>query len=80
MPDLMPLMPFLSWNRLEIDFETQARGCINFPLGGVTVCLLSARLGYFCSLLYVCVSLALFTETGRKDSAFPKSVWWGRDD
>lgn len=30
--DLMPFMPFLSWNELEIDFETEARACINFPL------------------------------------------------
>lgn len=55
LPDLMPFMQFLSWNQLEIDFETEARGCISFPHGGVTACLLSARLGYFCSLLYVCV-------------------------
>lgn len=55
LPDLMTFMPFLLWNQLEIDFETEARGCISFPHGGVTACLLSARLGYFCSLLYVCV-------------------------
>lgn len=52
----MPFMPFNSWNRLEIDFETEARGCVSFPLGGVRACLLSARLGYFCALRYVCVS------------------------
>lgn len=42
-------------NHLEIDFETEARGCISFPLRGVTACLLSARLGDFCSPLYVCM-------------------------
>lgn len=79
LPDLMPFIQFLSWNQLEIDFETEARGCISFPHGGVTACLLSARLGYFCSLLYVCVPLALFTETGRKNPIFPKSGWWGEE-
>ena len=79
MPDLMPFTPFLSWNWLEIDFETEARGCISFSLGRVTACLLSARLGYF-SALCVCVPMALFTGTGRKDLIFPKSGWWGRED
>lgn len=37
MQDLMPFMPFLSWNGLEIDSETEESICINFPLEGVTV-------------------------------------------
>lgn len=81
LPDLVPFMPFLSWNWLEIDFETEARGCINFPLGGVTVCLLAARLGYFRSLLYACVFPWLRSlRQAERDPIFLKPGWWGRGD